>query len=83
MTDTTNCGGCQNLGSHRRWCRNKVGLSASIYGPMAERLESIGDTVGPNHMGLSNKLWQLSGEMREWAESLRDTHQASEVKGTH
>ena len=63
------CGGCQGLGSHKRWCRNAVGLAASVYGPMAERLESMGDTVGPNNMDLSNRLWALSGDMRRWAES--------------
>jgi len=66
----TNCGGCRGEGSHRRWCRAKVGLSASIYGPMAEELESMGDAVGPNNMELSNRLWALSGAMREWAKSL-------------
>lgn len=66
----TDCGGCQEKGSHRRWCANKVGRAASIYGPMAERLEAMGDTVGPNNMELSNRLWSLSGEMRRYAETL-------------
>lgn len=70
MTDTP-CGGCQGKGAHRRWCVNHVGRFASIYGPMAEQLEQMGDTVGPNNMGLSNRLWRLSADMREWAESLR------------
>lgn len=43
---------------------------ASIYGPMSERLDSMGDTVGPNNMELSSRLWALSGDMREWAKSL-------------
>lgn len=63
------CGGCQNIGAHKRWCINKVGLTASVYGPMAEQLEAMGDRVGPNNMGLANELWHLSGEMRAWAES--------------
>lgn len=65
------CGGCEGKGAHRRWCPAAVGLAASVYGPMAEQLESMGDRVGPNNMGLSNKLWALSSEMREWATSLK------------
>lgn len=72
------CGGCQNLGSHKRWCRNKVGPLAAHYGPMAEALERYGDSVGPNNMELSNKLWRLSYEMREWANSLKEQHEGRE-----
>lgn len=65
-----NCGGCRGEGSHRRWCRAKVGLSASIYGPMSEELKRMGDRVGPNNMPLTNRLYLLSAEMREWALTL-------------
>lgn len=64
------CGGCQGQGAHRRWCRQVVGLGASVYGPMSEQLESMGDTVGPNNMELSNRLWALSADMKTWAKSL-------------
>lgn len=65
------CGGCQGKGNHRRWCPKSVGLSASVYGSMSERLEDMGDTVASNNMGLANRLWQLSADMRVWAESLK------------
>lgn len=68
-SDAKTCGGCQGVGAHRRWCRAVVGLSASIYGPMSEQLGSMGDTVGPNNKDLANRLWALSGDMREWAKS--------------
>ena len=57
-----------------RWCRAVVGLSASIYGPMAAQLNSMGDRVGPNNMGLSNRLWQLSADMKTWALELSQAH---------
>lgn len=69
----SDCGGCNNQGAHRRWCRAKVGLQASIYGPMAEQLESMGDTVGPNDFGIANRLWALSGDMRAWAQTMKTT----------
>lgn len=66
----TSCGGCAGLGSHRRWCRTQVGLGASIYGPMSERLGNMADQVGANNPGLANGLYALSSEMRDWARTL-------------
>lgn len=63
------CGGCAGLGAHRRWCRAKVGLNASVYGPMGERLNEMADQVGANNAGLASALYALSAEMREWAKS--------------
>lgn len=68
----TDCGGCQGLGSHKRWCRQVVGLGASVYGPMAAQLNTMGDRVGPNNMGLSNRLWALSADVESWAKSLAE-----------
>lgn len=67
-----NCGGCDGQGAHKRWCAAVVGLPASIYGPMAEQLESMGDRVGPNNHELANRLWSLSGAMRTWARELAE-----------
>lgn len=61
------CGGCQGIGSHRRWCPAKVGAMASVYGTMSQRLESMGDTVGSNDMGLANELYLLSGKLLDKA----------------
>lgn len=74
------CGGCQSLGSHRRWCRVKVGTAASIYGPMAEQLEHMGDRMGPNNMALANRLYGLSADVKAWAVEQITTPSAQESR---
>lgn len=66
------CGGCRGEGAHRRWCPAVVGLAASIYGPMAEELETMGDRIGPNNPGLANRAYDLSGRVRAWARELAE-----------
>lgn len=66
------------MGAHKRWCIKIVGPLASHYGPMSERLHSMGDSVGPNNMELSSKLWALSVEMREFALLKRREHEQRE-----
>jgi hypothetical protein len=61
------CGGCQGLGSHRRWCRVAVGSRASLLGRAAEQAESLGDTVGANYPQAANALYGASGALREAA----------------
>lgn len=64
------CGGCQGLGSHWRWCEAKVGRTASLLGQLSEQAESLGDRVGPNEMGAANHLWQASALLRKKAEEV-------------
>ncbi len=73
----TACGGCQGLGSHQRWCRVVVGVAASVYGPMGEQLETMGDTVGSNNTGIANRLYGLSAEVRAWAEQQAEAYRAA------
>lgn len=66
----TACGGCRGEGSHRRWCKEKVGLMASIYGPRSEQLQEVADLVGSNNPGLANQLYTAAADMEAWARSL-------------
>lgn len=58
------CGGCQGLGSHWRWCPESVGRSASFIGQLAEAAESLGDRVGANNTGAANHLYMASSLLR-------------------
>lgn len=61
--DRDRCGGCQGAGSHRRHCPRRPD-----YHPwriLAERAESIGDSLGGNDPGLANRAYFLAGAIRE------------------
>lgn len=58
------CGGCRGEGAHKRWCSKVVGLSASVRGNWAERLEGLADEIGSNDPGVANQLYGLSGKFR-------------------
>lgn len=77
---TRDCGGCQGLGSHRRWCEAVVGRHASIMGAQAERAESLGDSVGPNEMGAANCLWRAASLLREGARMRAEEWKARNVE---
>jgi len=62
------CGGCEGLGSHRRWCRAVVGTMAASVGPYGDTLGSLGDLIGANNPGLANQAYALAAEVRAWAE---------------
>lgn len=65
------CGGCQGIGRHRRWCPAVVGESASEVGTLAELAESLGDRIGSNDPGAANMAYRLSGRLRRQAEKLK------------
>jgi hypothetical protein len=65
------CGGCQGLGSHWRWCPEKVGGLAYILGTNADKAESIGDTVGSNYPQGANYAYGLASMLRKRAEEVR------------
>lgn len=44
----------------------------SIARAHARQVEKAGDFVGPNDMGLSNRLWALAGELRAYGKSYTD-----------
>ena len=66
------CGGCEGLGSHRRWCREVVGYVAGRLGPLSEGIEEAGDLVGANNAGLANLLYAAAGELRAFAREQAD-----------
>ena len=63
----TDCGGCDGLGSHRRWCPYAVGETAAYFGQLSERADSLGDAIGPNDMGAANMAWQVAAILRKRA----------------
>lgn len=75
------CGGCQGLGSHRRWCPWSVGASASFFGRLSEQAESLGDTVGANETGAANHLYAAAALLKAKAERLRDEYQSTKQDG--
>lgn len=62
------CGGCQGLGSHKRWCPQRVGHDASILGPASEVLEEMGDRVGASDPGRANMLYRQAAVLYGLAE---------------
>jgi hypothetical protein len=66
------CGGCAGLGAHRRWCEAVVGRAASRFGPMSERVESMGDEIGGNNPGMANRCYELAARLRAWADELAE-----------
>ena len=56
-----NCGGCQGMGSHRRWCRAVVGFGAYRLGTQAAQAEALADSVGSNYPEAANALYYAAG----------------------
>lgn len=54
------CGGCEGLGSHRRWCVVAVGYAASRRGIWSEKAEALADEIGCNEPGAANLLYHAS-----------------------
>lgn len=69
------CGGCQGLGSHWRWCPEVVGFAANHWGVMSERIGSMADSVGGNNPGAANHLYAASALLREMANDRKAEHQ--------
>ena len=57
------------MGAHRRWCEEVVGRSAAKLGQYAERLESMGDSVGEPEA--ANVMWHAAGQVRSMALAAR------------
>ena len=68
------CGGCEGLGAHRRWCPVDVGERAAYFGQLSEQAEALGDRIGPNDMGAANTAWQLASHLRTVAEAEKAAH---------
>lgn len=57
------CGGCQNIGSHRRHCPRNPDYH--LWKKLAEMAEDIGDRIGSNDCGLANRAYALSGAIKD------------------
>ena len=57
----SDCGGCEGLGSHRRWCPEVVGAAASRLGLQSEKAQDLGDRVGANCYDAANALYRAAG----------------------
>lgn len=66
------CGGCEGLGSHKRWCPRAVGQKASAAGVCAEMVDSLGDRIGSNDPVTTNELYVIAEKLRGIAERLRE-----------
>ena len=60
----SNCGGCEGLGSHTRWCPEVVGIAASMLGREAEAADNLADIVGGNCPAASNALYRAASLLR-------------------
>lgn len=60
----TDCGGCLDLGAHRRWCPEVVGEKAARLGRFAEEAESLGDRIGANDPSAANDCYRAAARLR-------------------
>jgi hypothetical protein len=56
------CGGCQGLGAHRRYCPQHPDYHP--WRVLADRAEDIGDRIGGSDPGLANQAYFLAGAIR-------------------
>lgn len=56
-----NCGGCNDLGAHTRWCPAIHGRRAARYASQAARAEAIADEVGVSCPHAANALYRAAG----------------------
>ena len=72
------CGGCQGLGSHWRWCPKVVGIHAYVAGTQAETAENLADSVGANNTGAANHLYAAAGLLRQDALEAKERFRATQ-----
>jgi hypothetical protein len=58
------CGGCQGLGAHRRWCPANVGFHASVLGRWSQEADDLADAVGSNEPAAANHLYVAAAVLR-------------------
>jgi len=59
------CGGCEGVGRHRRWCAEVVGYGASLLGRFSQQAETLGDQIGSNNTRAANMAYSLASELRQ------------------
>ena len=59
---STDCGGCQGLGSHARDCTANPNYSYRRV--LAERAEDLGDTIGSRDPAAANACYRAAGLLR-------------------
>jgi len=77
MIPDQDCGGCQGLGAHKRWCVTVVGKAASMLGPWGDQMEEWGDRIGgiPHSQDTANMLYWFATVMEVRANKARQMHQ--------
>lgn len=73
------CGGCNDLGAHVKWCPAKNGRLAAMYGRQASRAEALADEVGGNVPEAANALYRAAGLLLEAARIAAEQHHAREA----
>jgi hypothetical protein len=61
-------GGCQGLGSDRRWCAASEGRSASFLGGLSQHADHLADTVGSNDTAAASAPYLAASSLRTRAE---------------
>jgi hypothetical protein len=59
----SDCGGCRGIGSHRRFCPRHPEYHP--WRQLAQMAEDIGDRIGANDTGISNRAYYLSSAIRQ------------------
>lgn len=72
------CGGCQGLGSHWRWCPEWVGQAAHLAGTRSQLAEDLADSVGANNPGAANHLYAAAGLLKQDALEAKEQYLAAQ-----
>jgi len=62
-TPENHCGGCSGLGSHRKHCQKNPNYDYKLM--LADRAESVADSIGANNTGASNHCYAAAGLLRQ------------------
>lgn len=76
---SSDCGGCEGIGAHKRWCEAEHGWAAHRLGRQAAKAEALADEVGSNHYDAANALYRAAGLLTEKAKAKSAAHKAQEA----
>ena len=71
---TPECGGCNDLGAHTRWCPAIHGRRAARYASQAARAEALADEVGANCAHAANALYRAAALLNAEARIASQRH---------
>lgn len=74
----SDCGGCNDLGAHTRWCPEVVGPKAARLGTEGDRADVMGDRLAFAPQ-LANLAYELSGKLWLAAAAEARQHRAGDA----